>query len=268
VRVSEAEKSIGVFDSGVGGLTVVKEILGQLPEESVTYLGDTARVPYGPRGQDTITRFALELARFLLERDVKALVIACNTVSATAADAIRAISPVPVLDVVIPTVRAAVHATRSGQIGVIGTVSTVRSGIYERLAQEIRAELRVKGQPCPLFVPIAEENLTTHPVAKLMAEEYLSIFQGSQVDTLILGCTHYPLLREVVGKVMGPAVTLVDSAAPTVADLRRLLEERDLLRTGAPEHRFYVTDASYKFLQIANSILERDVSSLVEQVSL
>jgi glutamate racemase len=195
-------------------------------------------------------------------------VIACNTVSATAADAIRKISPVPVLDVVVPTVRAAVEATRSGEIGVIGTVSTVRSGIYERLAQEIRGDLRVIGQPCPLFVPIAEENLTTHPVARLMAEEYLSAFNGSNVDTLILGCTHYPLLREVIGQVMGPEVQLVDSAAPTVADLRRLLEERDVLRTGTPGHRFYVTDASYKFLQVANAILERDVSSLVEQVSL
>jgi glutamate racemase len=257
-----------VFDSGVGGLTVVKEVLRQLPEESVTYLGDTARVPYGPRGQETITRFALELARFLLQRDVKALVIACNTVSATAADAIRAISPVPVLDVVVPTVRAAVRATRSGEIGVIGTVSTVRSGIYEHLGLQIRGDLRVIGQPCPLFVPIAEENLTAHPVAQLMAEEYLSAFAGSKVDALILGCTHYPLLREVVGQVMGPGVTLVDSAAPTVADLKELLEERELLRAGTPEHRFYVTDASYKFLQIANSILARDVSSLVEQVSL
>lgn len=262
------QQSIGVFDSGVGGLTVVREILRQLPEESVTYLGDTARVPYGPRGQETITRFALELGHFLLQRDVKALVIACNTVSATAADAIREISPVPVLDVVIPTVRAAVEATRSGEIGVIGTVSTVRSGIYERLAREIRGDLRVIGQPCPLFVPIAEENLTTHPVARLMAEEYLSAFNGSNVDALILGCTHYPLLREVVGQVMGPEVQLVDSAEPTVADLRRLLEERGLLRTGTPHHRFYVTDASYKFLQVANAILERDVSSLVEQVSL
>ncbi len=266
--MSEADKSIGVFDSGVGGLTVVKEILSQLPEESVTYLGDTARVPYGPRGNETITRFALELARFLLQRQVKALVIACNTVSATAADAIREISPVPVLDVVVPTVRAAVQATRSGEIGVIGTVSTVRSGIYERLGKEIRGDLRVVGQPCPLFVPIAEENLTTHPVARLMAEEYLSVFRGTNVDALILGCTHYPLLREVVGQVMGPEVALVDSAAPTVGDLRRLLGEKGLLRTGVPEHRFCVTDASYKFLQIANSILERDVSSLVEQVAL
>ena len=265
---SGSSKSIGVFDSGVGGLTVVREILRQLPNESVTYLGDTARVPYGPRGEETITRFALELARFLLQREVKALVIACNTVSATAADAIRAISPVPVLDVVVPTVRAAVDATRSGEIGVIGTVSTVRSGIYERLARQIRSDVRVSGQPCPLFVPIAEENLTDHPVARLMADEYLSAFEGTHVDALILGCTHYPLLRDVVGQVMGPDVRLVDSAEPTVRDLRKLLEEQSLLRAGAPEHRFYVTDASYKFLQIANAILERDVSSLVEQVSL
>ncbi len=263
------ERPIGVFDSGVGGLTVVREVLRQLPNESVLYVGDTARVPYGPRGSDTITRFALQLAQFLLQQEVKALVIACNTVSATAAQAVRELAgDIPVLDVVHPTVRAAVEATRSGVLGVIGTVSTVRSGIYERLAREMRPEIRMLGEPCPLFVPIAEENLLDHPVARLMAEEYLRPFVGTPVDTLILGCTHYPLLKGVVGQVMGPGVTLVDSAQPTVAELSRLLEERGLARRGPAEHRFFVTDASYKFMQIANAILERDVSSSLQQVEL
>jgi len=265
------ERPIGVFDSGIGGLTVARELLRRLPHERLLYLGDTARVPYGPRGPETITGFALELARFLLERQVKALVIACNTVSATAADAIRALSPVPVVDVVNPTVRAAVAATDSGVLGVIGTVSTVRSGIYEALARGIRDDVRVVGHACPLFVPIAEENLEAHPVADLMAREYLGPFAGTGADVLILGCTHYPLLREVIGRVMGPGVRLVDSAAPTIAELQDLLGGRGLLRPAgapAPDHQFCVTDASYKFMQIANAILERDVSSQVRQVTL
>lgn len=262
------DRSIGVFDSGIGGLTVARELLRQLPQESLLYLGDTARVPYGPRGKEIITGFALELAEFLLERQVKALVIACNTVSATAADAIRRISPVPVFDVVNPTVRAAVAATRTGTLGVIGTVTTVRSGIYETLAQAIRPDVRVLGEACPLFVPIAEEHLAEHAVARLMAEEYLRPFQGTEVDTLILGCTHYPLLKQVIGEVMGPAVTLVDSATPTIDELRGYLEENGLLSSGPAQHRFAVTDASYKFMEIANGILKRDVSSMVEQVRL
>jgi glutamate racemase len=259
---------IGIFDSGVGGLTVAREVLRQLPEESILYLGDTARVPYGPRGRDTIARFARESAEFLLARGVKALVVACNTISATAADEMRALSPVPVFDVVDPTVRAAVAGSTTGVLGIIGTVSTVRSGIYERLARELRADVRVLGQECPLFVPIAEENLAEHPVARLMAQEYLASLLGHDVDVLILGCTHYPLLKGVVGEVMGPAVRLVDSAEPTVAELVRFLDRERLRRRGAPEHRYCVTDASYKFLQIANSMLARDVSSDVEQVTL
>jgi len=263
-----SDQPIGVFDSGVGGLTVARELFRQLPNESVLYLGDTARVPYGPRGKDTITRFALELATFLLDRQVKALVIACNTVSATAADAIRRISPVPVFDVVHPTVRAAVAATRTGVMGVIGTVSTVRSGIYADLARDIRADVRVLGQACPLFVPIAEEHYSEHPVARMMAEEYLASLQGNNLDVLILGCTHYPLLKGVVGEVMGPDVRLIDSAQPTIAELRRELEERGLLCEGPSRRRFFVTDASYKFMQIANSILDDDVSEHVEEVEL
>ena len=262
------DQPIGVFDSGVGGLTVAREVLRQLPQESVLYLGDTARVPYGPRGKETITRFALEMAEFLLQRRVKALVIACNTISATAAEEIRRLSPVPVLDVVNPTVRAAVAATQTNVLGVIGTVTTVRSGIYDALAREIKPQVRVHGQECPLFVPIAEENLTDHPVAKLMAEEYLQTFRGRDVDALILGCTHYPLLKRVIGECMGPGVRLIDSAEPTVSELRALLAERGLLRRGTPQHQFCVTDASYKFMQIANAILEQDVSSQVEQVRL
>jgi glutamate racemase len=251
---------------------VARELLRQLPQESVLYLGDTARVPYGPRGVDTIRRFALELTTFLLAHEVKALVIACNTISATVAEDIRAISPVPVFDVVHPTVRAAVSATHTGRVGVIGTVGTVRSGVYETHGKALRPDLQVWARECPLFVPIAEENLERHPVARLMAEEYLRHFAATGVDTLILGCTHYPLLRTVIAEVaselIGPSIRLIDSAEPTVGELARYLSEQDLLRSGLSAHQFCVTDASYKFLQIANAILERDVSSEVRQVTL
>ncbi|MFN3650006.1 MAG: glutamate racemase [Armatimonadota bacterium] len=262
------ELPIGVFDSGVGGLTVAREVLRQLPEESVLYLGDTARVPYGPRGQETIRRFARELAGFLLDRGVKALVIACNSISAIAGEDIRRMSPVPVIDVIDPTVRAAVAATRTGRLGVIGTVTTVRSGIYRELARGIRGDVEVSGRECPLFVPIAEENLQDHPVAELMAREYLRAFEAERPDVLILGCTHYPLLKDVVGKVMGPEVRLIDSAEPTVRVLAEELDRRGLRRRGEPRHRFYVTDASYKFIEIASAIMTQDVSPHVEQIAL
>jgi glutamate racemase len=261
-------RPIGVFDSGVGGLTVVREMFRQLPEESVLYLGDTARVPYGPRGQETVSRFARELVTFLLARDVKALVVACNTISACSLDAIRAASPVPVVDVIAPTVAAAVAASRRQSIGVIGTVATISSGVYHRAVQAARPDAELLAQPCPLFVPIAEEGLGDHAVAALMAEEYLGRFRGSPLDVLILGCTHYPLLRGTLSRVLGPGVSLVDSAEPTVHALARLLGERGLEGRGTPEHRFCVTDASYKFMQIAGRFLGRELSGSVSEVVL
>jgi glutamate racemase len=261
-------RPIGVFDSGVGGLTVVREIFRQLPQESVLYLGDTARVPYGPRGQETVTRFAGELVTFLLTRDVKALVVACNTISACSLDAIRAASPVPVVDVISPTVAAAADVTTRQAIGVIGTVATISSGVYHRSLQAARPGAELLAQPCPLFVPIAEEGLGDHPVAALMAEEYLGRFRGSPLDVLILGCTHYPLLKGTLSRVLGPGVALVDSAEPTVHALARLLRERGLEGRGTPQHRFCVTDASYKFMQIAGRFLGRELSGAVSEVVL
>lgn len=259
---------IGVFDSGVGGLTVVREMQRLLPEESVLYLGDTARVPYGPRGAATVRRFALQLTQYLLGQGVKALVIACNTVSATARDAVAEASQAPVFDVVQPTIRAACAATRTGRLGVTGTVGTVRSGIYARLAAEIRPGAEVYGAECPLFVPIAEEGMTRHPVAELMAREYLAPLKKADPDVVILGCTHYPLLRDVIAAEMGPGVQLVDSAAPAVAQVAEWLQRSGLRSEGPAVHRFCVTDASYKFLQIANTILAADISGVVQEVTL
>jgi glutamate racemase len=261
-------RPIGVFDSGVGGLTVVREIVRQLPEESILYIGDTARVPYGPRGSQTVTRFALELVSFLLARDVKALVVACNTVSACAIDAIRAVSPVPVIDVIRPTVAAATNATERRVLGVIGTVATVSSGVYEEAVRSLYPDVEVLAQACPLFVPIAEEGLADHPVATLMAEEYLGHFRGTALDILMLGCTHYPLLKGTLGRVLGPGVTLIDSAEPTARVLAQMLRLRGLEAGAPPRHQFFVTDASYKFMQVAGRFLGRDLVGEVTEVAL
>jgi glutamate racemase len=263
-------RPIGIFDSGVGGLTVVREVLRQLPHESVLYIGDTARVPYGPRGEATIARFALQLVDFLLRRDVKALVVACNTISAAAIEPIRAQSPVPVLDVIGPTVDAAVRQTRTNRIGVIGTVATVNSGVYTRTVQGLKPEAEVQLQACPLFVPIAEEGLMDHEATRLFAEDYLAPFKGTDVDTLVLGCTHYPLLKATLARVLGPGVTLIDSAEPTVRRLGDMLRETGM---GAKPgvmigHQFCVTDASEKFTQIATRFLGGELSGCVSRVEI
>jgi glutamate racemase len=254
----------------VGGLTVVREVLRQLPHESVLYVGDTARVPYGPRGETTIARFALQLVDFLLRRDVKALVVACNTISAAAIEPIRAQSPVPVLDVIGPTVEAAVRQTRTNRIGVIGTVATVNSGVYSRTVQGLKPEAEVVLRACPLFVPIAEEGLTEHEGTRLFAAEYLTPFQGNGIDTLVLGCTHYPLLKKTLGEILGAGVTLIDSAEPTVRRLGALLQETGM---GAKPgvmigHQFCVTDASEKFTQIATRFLGGELSGCVSRVEI
>ena len=263
-------RPIGIFDSGVGGLTVVREVMQQLPNECVLYVGDTARVPYGPRGPATIARFALQLVDFLLRRDVKALVIACNTISAAAIEPIRAQSPAPVLDVSGPTVEAAVRQTRTNRIGVIGTVATINSGVYPRTVQGLKPEAELFLQACPLFVPIAEEGLAEHEVARLMAEEYLAPFRETEMDTLVLGCTHYPLLKATLALVLGPEVALIDSAEPTVRRLGDLLRETGLsAKSGVMiGHQFCVTDASEKFTQIATRFLGGELSGCVSRVEI
>jgi glutamate racemase len=240
--------------------------LRQLPQESLLYRGDPARGPSGPRGDETIARFALELVNFLLERDVKALVVACNTISACAIDAVRAASPLPVVDVIAPTVAAALAASRRQELGVIGTVATIASGVYPRAVSALRPDAQLHAHSCPLFVPIAEEGLGDHPVAALMAEEYLAPLRDSPMDTLILGCTHYPLLKGTLARTLGPEVTLVDSAEPTVRALKETLHRYGLESAGPAVHRFCVTDASYKFMQVAGRFLGRQLSGAVTQV--
>ncbi len=251
-----AGRPIGVFDSGVGGLTVVRELWRQLPHESVVYFGDTARVPYGPKSPDAVRRYAREAVAFLLSRGVKLIVVACNTATAHAVEMLRREVAVPVLGVIEPGARAAVGATRSGRIGVIGTAGTIASGAYDREVRRLLKGARVFAQPCPLFVPLVEEGWVDHPATRLIAEEYLRPLRDVDIDVLVLGCTHYPRLKPTIEEVLGPAIGLVDSAEETVADVRGLLAGRDLLRASPPPvHTFAVSDSPLHFRETARHFL-------------
>ncbi|HZI11787.1 MAG TPA: glutamate racemase [Myxococcus sp.] len=261
---------IGVFDSGVGGLTVLKALMAHLPHESTVYLGDTARVPYGTKSGEVVTRYSLKNAEFLLERGIKLLVVACNTASAVALPALEAMLPVPVVGVIHPGARAALARTRGGGVGVIGTPGTIRSGAYQRALEAGNPSVRVKARACPLFVPLAEEGWTTGDVPFLTAREYLSEFARDGVDTLVLGCTHYPLLKGVIAEVVGPNVALVDSAEATAEAVADLLARRELLAPAggaAPSHAYYVTDVPERFVEVGARFLGRPIPA-AEQVDL
>lgn len=255
---ASASSPIGVFDSGIGGLTVAREIMRVLPSEDLIYLGDTARVPYGSRGTETITRFACEMTEFLLARGVKALVVACNTISATCLPELQALAgAVPVVGVLSATAEAAAQATRSGVVGVIGTRATIGSGAYAQAVCGARDGVSVYGVPCPLFVPFVEEGVFDHPAAHLFAKDYLAPLKTSSIDTLILGCTHYPIMKATIGEVMGPGVTLIDSGPPVAALLSRLLAERGLLREGhLGTRQFFATDAADRATLLASRFFQ------------
>ena len=260
---------IGVFDSGIGGLTVTKEIVKQLPSESIVYLGDTARVPYGTRSTEVITQFGKELAAFLLNRHVKCLVVACNTISAVALDEIERISTVPVVGVVEPAVKQAVKVTKNKKIGVIGTQGTIRSRVYEQKIKNLDPSVEIFSVGCPLFVPLAEEGLDQHEATKLVAEDYLEEIVKSGIDTLILGCTHYPLLLDAISETVGPDVTLIDSAIPTTEELKRILEEKGLLSDSQnPTMNFLVTDAPERIMQVASRFFGKDLAGKIKKITL
>ncbi len=256
---------IGVFDSGVGGLTVVREIIRQMPEERIVYFGDTARLPYGSKSRDTIIRYSRQNIRFLLTMDVKAIVIACNTASAYALETVEKEFELPVIGVIRAGAVTAVNATRNGKIGVIGTEGTVGSGIYTEVIKKLNPDVKVTGKACPLFVPLVEEGLLHDSVTDEIASRYLSELKGRFIDTLVLGCTHYPLLRSTVGRIMGSDVTLVNPAYETALELKALLEERGMsCEPGSAEddpdkYRFYVSDLADKFTAFATSILPKQV---------
>lgn len=268
----EKDLPIGVFDSGVGGLTVVREIMRQIPKERIVYFGDTARVPYGSKSKETVTRYSEQIVRFLETQQVKAIVIACNTASAYALEEIEKKVKIPMLGVVKPGAKTAAEVTRNGKIGVIATQGTIESKIYGKYIQKLKKEAQVIGKACPLFVPLVEEGLLEDPVTDEIAQRYLSVLIDSGIDTLILGCTHYPLIRKTIGKVMGEQVRLVNPAYETALELKLLLEEKQLLQDEKPmlgtnQYQFFVSDGADKFRYFANTIFKYGVLA-VKQINI
>ena len=270
VEMTEIKKRpIGVFDSGVGGLTVAREIMRQLPDENIVYFGDTARLPYGSKSKDNIIRFSRQIIRFLLTRNVKAIVIACNTASAQALDVVKEEFDLPIIGTITAGARAAVQETRSRKIGVIGTEGTIRSQTYTEVIRELEPEAEVMGKACPLFVPLVEEGFATHHIADEVIDIYLREMKESDIDTMILGCTHYPLLRSRIMAYLGDKVSIVNPAYETAMDLKRILEEKGLNndRDSLTKYEFYVSDAAEKFKQFANSILPYNVET-IQQINI
>ena len=259
---------IGVFDSGLGGLTVVKAIMEDLPSESIVYFGDTARVPYGTKSKTTIVKFSLENVEFLLRHGVKCIVIACNTSSSWALPTLRKYFKVPIIGVIRPGATAAVRETRNKRIGVIGTNATIHSGAYTNEIHRLDSSIRVFSQSCPLFVPLVEEGWLGGDICRQVAARYLQPLLRQRIDTLILGCTHYPLLASTIRQVMGPGVTLVDSARQTANEVRGVLLGADTIANGhgKPRYRFFVTDEPTHFTQVGRQFLGQ-LSGSVERVN-
>ncbi len=262
----QADAPIGVFDSGVGGLTVAREIMRQIPNEKIIYFGDTARVPYGSKSQETVTRYSRQIVRFLQTFHVKTIVVACNTASAYALDALEQETDIPIIGVVKPGAKTAAEVTKNGRIGVIATEATIGSQIYTQYIKELNKDVTIYGKACPLFVPLVEEGLWQDPVTDEIAKRYLTELIDIDIDTLILGCTHYPLIRSTLGRIMGDKVSLVNPAYETAIELKQMLQERGLLneevpKLGTNQYQFYVSDAAEKFKRFANSIIKYGILS-------
>jgi len=260
---------VGIFDSGIGGLTVVKEIKKLLPQENIIYLGDTARVPYGTKSSKTVISYSQSNSQFLLSRGIKLIVIACNTASAVAVQSLRWDLEIPVIGVLEPGARKAAESTRNNRVGVIGTPSTIKSNAYKKAIENIKPEIKVYSKSCSLFVPLAEEGWTEGPIAEEIAGKYLNSLSEYNIDTLILGCTHYPLLKTTIGKIVGKDVNLIDSAEETALEVERTLVELKLLRKEdtLPQKQFYLTDTSETFISIAGNFLGEKIRK-IEQVDI
>lgn len=268
-RLSGSAAPIGVFDSGIGGLTVVRELMRQLPNESIIYFGDTARVPYGPKSPDTVLRYSREITGFLRDQGIKALVIACNTATAHALAALREENDLPIVGVIEPGSRAAARTTRSNKVGVIGTQGTINSRAYERAIAAVAPQAEIIALACPLFVPLAEEGWLDTPATRLIAAEYLGPIADAGVDTLVLGCTHYPLLKRVIGLAVGRDVRLIDSAEETAAETASTLRAAGLEHavTDDARYRFIASDAPAQFLRVGQRFLGSPIDR-VETVTL
>lgn len=257
-------RPIGIFDSGVGGLTVVKEIFKALPNESIVYLGDTARVPYGTKSQETIKRFSVENVEFLTRLDVKFIVVACNTASSISIPLLKKIFRIPVLGVIRSGAERAVRVTENGRIGVIATSTTVRTNAYEKEIKNISKDKKVFSASCPLFVPLAEEGWLDNDITYGVAKKYLAPLVKNRVDTLVLGCTHYPLLKKVIARVMGSKVKIIDSASSVAEDAQSILKAGNSLRTASrkPIHKFFATDAVEQFAKVGGKFLGRRINRI------
>ena len=257
------DSPIGVFDSGMGGLTVVREIIRQLPGEKIVYFGDTARVPYGSKSSATINHFSAQITRFLLTKEVKAIVVACNTASALALEGLKGQFELPIIGVVSPGARAAIEETKNGRIGIIGTEATIRSGIHTKIIHETHPEVAVIEKACPLFVPLVEEGFREHHVTKEIIDYYLRSMKEADIDTMLLGCTHYPLLRSRIKEYLGEKIHVVNPAYEMAKDLESLLETEKMANDGAnkkeEQYEFYVSDGAKRFCQFANSVMLIDV---------
>lgn len=261
----DKSQPIGIFDSGLGGLTVAKEILKILPNEDMVYFGDTGRTPYGPRSKDIIIEFSRQDTNFLIEQNVKLIVVACNTASAQALYEIKQDSDITMIGVINPGAVSAVRATKNGKIGIIGTTGTISSDSYARTIGELDPAIKVFSLACPLFVSLAEEGYLEQEATRLIAEDYLAPFKTNGIDTLVLGCTHYPLLKDVIRKVLGQQIVLIDSAEETAQVVYKTLIESDLLRekTAQIEHKFYVSDFPERFKKIARYFLGDTIQNVI-----
>lgn len=260
----EKEKPVGVFDSGIGGLTVVKRIASTLPQEDIVYFGDTARVPYGSKSNSTVKEYALQDARFLINKNVKAIVVACNTVSSVALQELRNNFSVPIIGVIIPGAEAAVKETQNGRIGVIGTRATIGNKAYSKEIKSLNPDVEVFEKACPLFVPLAEEGWIRHKATYEIAEEYLHELKALEIDTLVLGCTHYPILAEVIREVMGDNVKLIDSGVASAEVVKKELDRFNLHSNKYSQGNleFYVSDIPVKFKEVAELFLGKEVKQL------
>ena len=252
---------IGVFDSGIGGLTVAKSLFEILPNENIIYLGDTARLPYGTKSKETVIKYSIEITKFLLNKNVKMVVVACNTASSVALQYLRKLSAVPVVGVIKPGSRAAIALTKNCNIGVIGTLGTIQSFAYKTQIHKYERDINVFSKACSLFVQLAEDGWTDNKIAELIAEEYLSEFKKLKIDTLILGCTHYPILKNTITKVLGKKIKLIDSGEEAAKEVKRLLVQHQILnpRKGPGRHKFYVTDFQKKFKEISERFLGQPI---------
>ncbi len=264
IAKTDKNKSIGIFDSGVGGLTVMAEVIRLLPNEDIVYFGDVGRSPYGGRSKETITQFARQDIQFLMEHEVKFIIAACNSVSAVALDTVKVEFETDILGVIKPGALAAVNYTKNNRIGIIGTVATIGSNSYAKEIQKLNSKVKVFSLACPLFVPLVEEGYQDRKATYLIAQDYLKTLKDVDIDTLVLGCTHYPFLKKVIASVMGEGVKLVDSAEETALALAQVLEEKDLRRQENEEvtRKLYVSDVPDRFSELVHKFLGARINNI------